>query len=499
MRNALGVIPAQPIPGVSASPATVGGSAIPRYVPSEVTASPQLSNGGVTSQKRESRLNPHGNCFMEIIMQSFIIKSIQLSLALLACASSAFATASSGESKRGFYAADLAGGGKAIFFVQANHSLSAYLLDKAGQQASYAGGEIEKNGTFSLTTSANQPLTGYVEHHKVKATFLGQELRAMPVPVFGKSDRFAGRFTAAAVSDAGTALEVKFLVDSQKNIYLLTKQGATVLGGFGTLTIKEEASPSPSPSPSPSAAFASITGSTSDDDETPSASPSPSPSPSPKDSGDGDDDEDADDDDGEDNSGPGKGFGDDDEAEDHREDPNNRHATATFTVNFVSGELVTGHITFSKGMLLGDLTLNGVTYTFRAPKASSDNHLANISTRAFVSNGQGQLIGGFIITGGPKLVIIRALGPSLAERGVSPVLADPTLQLFNGETLVRENDNWQSASNANDMIASGIAPTNASESAILIRLEPGFYTTVVRGVNDTTGIALVEVYEADRD
>ena len=160
---------------------------------------------------------------------------------------------------------------------------------------------------------------------------------------------------------------------------------------------------------------------------------------------------------------------------------------------------MTGHITFSKGMLLGDLTLNGVTYTFRAPKASSDNHLANISTRGFVSTGQGQLIGGFIITGGPKMVIIRALGPSLVERGVTPALADPTLQLFSGETLLRENNNWQSAANANDMIASGIAPTNASESAMLIRLEPGFYTTVVRGVNDTTGIALVEVYEADRD
>ena len=214
-------------------------------------------------------------------MHSYIIKSIQISLALLACASTAFATASAGESKRGFYKAELAGGGKAIFFVQANHSLSAYLLDKAGQQASYAGGEIEKNGTFSLTTSANQSLTGYVEHSKVKATFLGQELRAERVPVFGKSDRFAGRFTAAAISEAGTALEVKFLVDSQNNIYLLTKQGSTVLGGFGTITIGEQPAPSPSPSPSasaspsPSAAFAAITGSESD--------PSPTPKPSPGD------------------------------------------------------------------------------------------------------------------------------------------------------------------------------------------------------------------------
>ena len=70
---------------------------------------------------------------------------------------------------------------------------------------------------------------------------------------------------------------------------------------------------------------------------------------------------------------------------------------------------------------------------------------------------------------------------------------------FRGETLIRENDNWQSASNASEMIASGVAPTNASEAAMIVRLEQGFYTTVVRGANGPTGIALVEIYEADRD
>ena len=432
---------------------------------------------------------------MEIIMQSFIKRSIQGCALLVAMTATAFATGNSGESKRGFYQGELAGGGRAVFFVQGNRSLSAYLFDTAGQQASYAGGPIAKDGTFALTTSADQALTGYVTDHKVKAIFLGQEIRAERVPVFGKSDRFAGRFTAVGVSDAGAALEVKIVIDSQNNIFLVTKQGATVLGGFGTISVepnplptpKPSPSPSASPSPTPSAAFAAITGSTDTDPSPtpkPSASPSPSPSPSP--------------DDDEDDDRPRHGE-DDDEAADHREDPNGRHATATFTLTLVTGQVVTGNLTFSKGLLLGDITLNGVTYTFRAPKASSDNKLANISTRAFVSTGQGQLIGGFIITGGPKMVIIRAIGPSLADRGVTPALADPTLQLFNDETLVRENDNWQSAANANDMIASGIAPTNANESAMLIRLEPGYYTTVVRGVNDTTGIALVEVYEADRD
>ncbi len=97
------------------------------------------------------------------------------------------------------------------------------------------------------------------------------------------------------------------------------------------------------------------------------------------------------------------------------------------------------------------------------------------------------------------MVVIRAMGPSLAESGVSPALADPMVKLFNGDTLVRENDDWQSASNASQIIASGIAPKNAKEATIVVRLEPGPYTTVVSGADGGTGIALVEVYEIDHD
>jgi hypothetical protein len=116
-----------------------------------------------------------------------------------------------------------------------------------------------------------------------------------------------------------------------------------------------------------------------------------------------------------------------------------------------------------------------------------------------VNTGQGQLIGGFIIRGGPKLVFIRARGPSLTAAGVNSVLADPEIKLFQNQTLLTQNDNWQSAENASDMIATTIPPTNAKEAAILIRLEPGNYTTVVDGADNGTGIALVEVYEIDRD
>ena len=168
-------------------------------------------------------------------------------------------------------------------------------------------------------------------------------------------------------------------------------------------------------------------------------------------------------------------------------------------MNLLSGGVVTGNLTFRDGVLSGNLVLNGVTYTFRAPRQSLDNRLANVSTRGFVTTGQGQLIGGFIIRGGPKLVLIRAIGPELEARGVTPALADPVLQLFDGATLLRTNDNWQSAPNANEIAATHLAPTDARESAILMRLEAGAYTAVIRGVNDTSGIALIEVYEVNHD
>jgi len=172
---------------------------------------------------------------------------------------------------------------------------------------------------------------------------------------------------------------------------------------------------------------------------------------------------------------------------------------ATFTVTLVTGDIITGNLTFNHGVIFGSFTWNGTVYTFRGGEESAFNHLANISTRGFVNTGQGQLIGGFIIRGGPKMVLIRAMGPSLANFGVSPVLADPKLQLFQNQTLLRENDNWQSAANASEIQATGLPPNNPKESAVLIRLEPGNYTTVVTGADGGTGIALVEVFEMDRD
>ena len=92
-------------------------------------------------------------------------------------------------------------------------------------------------------------------------------------------------------------------------------------------------------------------------------------------------------------------------------------------------------------------------------------------------------------------VIVRAIGPSLAQFGVAGVLADPTLSLFNSHgDLIFTNDNWQDTQKS-DIETTGLAPSNLAESAIVITLQPGSYTAIVRGANNTTGVALVEVYD----
>jgi hypothetical protein len=124
-----------------------------------------------------------------------------------------------------------------------------------------------------------------------------------------------------------------------------------------------------------------------------------------------------------------------------------------------------------------------------------ESTLANASMRGFVQTGDGVLIAGFIIgSGGNDTVLVRAIGPSLAGIGVANPLADPTLDLYDGNgTLLRSNDDWRSTLEA--LIRStNLAPANDSEAAIIRSLAPGNYTAVVRGKDGGTGVALVEVY-----
>jgi uncharacterized delta-60 repeat protein len=134
---------------------------------------------------------------------------------------------------------------------------------------------------------------------------------------------------------------------------------------------------------------------------------------------------------------------------------------------------------------------------------TSGSLLANISTRGFVESGDNVMIGGFIVVTQPTRVIIRAIGPSLTPFGVPDALADPQLELHDASSTIAQNDDWQTTQIGgiitSDQVAeiqnSLLPPTNAAESAIIATLQPGNYTAIVRGVNNTTGNALVEVYQ----
>jgi hypothetical protein len=121
----------------------------------------------------------------------------------------------------------------------------------------------------------------------------------------------------------------------------------------------------------------------------------------------------------------------------------------------------------------------------------------NLSTRGLVSVGDNVLIGGFIVTGTqPKSVVLRALGPSLSSYGISNVLRDPVLSVYDSSgSLVGFNDNWQSDLNHSVVEANGLAPANPLEAAQVRTLAPGAYTVIVRGKDATPGIGLVEVYD----
>src|ERR1051325_9395577 len=229
------------------------------------------------------------------------------------------------ESHRGLFEADLNGGGKAVFFVQGNHALSVYILDVATSTVSFAGGDIADDGNFSVTASNGATITGSVhdddnpdafDDDSVTATVAGQTVTATRVSSFGPSDDIPGRFTGTAQSGSGATLDVKLVVDSQNRIFFIAVDGSSVLGGFGTVSLT-------------SAAGAIGINKNGDDDP------------------------------------PGDDHGQDaDDLEDFNEDLNDDHPNSTFSLTLLSGEAVTGNLTFGHGEQLGDFTLGAVTYFF---------------------------------------------------------------------------------------------------------------------------------------
>ena len=113
-----------------------------------------------------------------------------------------------------------------------------------------------------------------------------------------------------------------------------------------------------------------------------------------------------------------------------------------------------------------------------------------------MQTGDDVMIGGFIIGGSAsQRVLVRAIGPSLATSGVANALQNPTLELHDGNgTLLNSNDDWKSSQQP-EITATGAAPNDDRESAIVAALPPAGYTAIVRGVNDAVGVALVEAYQ----
>ena len=142
---------------------------------------------------------------------------------------------------------------------------------------------------------------------------------------------------------------------------------------------------------------------------------------------------------------------------------------------------------------LGNTVGTGVVDAYDL-SADSPARLANIATRGLVQAGDKLMIAGFIVQNGPVTAVIRAIGPSLSAFGITNALADTTLQLRdqNG-IIVLENDDWRT-DQEQELLNTGLQPTNDLEAAIVVTIQPGQYTAQVRGKNDTTGIGVVQVY-----
>lgn len=178
--------------------------------------------------------------------------------------------------------------------------------------------------------------------------------------------------------------------------------------------------------------------------------------------------------------------------------PNAGETGGTFQFTSVKGHAGTGAFTTNAFTMSGTFTYENGTFDFTVFRDAAANRLGNLSTRGFVGTGQNILIGGFVISGGPKLVLIRVLGPGLAQYGITQPIMDPEVTLYQGQTALASNTGWQNQSNpalVSEIQATHLSPPDAGDDAILIQLEPGAYTTEVVGASGDTGTGLVEVYE----
>ena len=171
--------------------------------------------------------------------------------------------------------------------------------------------------------------------------------------------------------------------------------------------------------------------------------------------------------------------------------------SATLVLDFGSaGAIATAPGTLNLTIDQVDVKLDPIPASVQGPSLSQ-----NISTRANVGTGDDVVIGGFIITGtNPKMVVLRGIGPSLGVSGVTGLLADPFIELHDSSgAVIASNDNWMQLSSTDQTTLSdnNLTPPDETESALVETLDPGAYTVILSGVNNTTGVGLVEAYDID--
>lgn len=180
-------------------------------------------------------------------------------------------------------------------------------------------------------------------------------------------------------------------------------------------------------------------------------------------------------------------------------------ASGAFAFNLASGARVSGTIQMANRFISGTISGGSLAGTFTGAASSggtfSDGVLRNVSTRGLVGTGERVLVAGFVVAGDqPKRMLLRAVGPSLASLGVTGVLANPNLQLYRGQSVINQNDDWGNNAEAQAAAAQVGAlplPAGSLDSALVVTLNPGIYTAVVSGVSAGTGVALVEVFDLD--
>jgi hypothetical protein len=153
--------------------------------------------------------------------------------------------------------------------------------------------------------------------------------------------------------------------------------------------------------------------------------------------------------------------------------------------------------------LSGDNSAIGLIEVYNATGVEADRRIVNLSTRGWVGLDLEQLIGGFVIDRGSRRVLVRAVGPQLGDFGVSGFLEDPKMRVVRMVefTEVAANDNWEDSGAGGEVAAAAEAvgafpfDTGSLDAALVLDLKPGEYTAIVSGVEQSTGIALVEVYE----